>query len=148
VDPGTRVDVVISTGPASLIVPDLGGRSLDEALAAVKNVDLSPHIVYLVQPDTPPGTVIDQAPPASSAARRGQMMNLTIAVPGIVPNVAGMSLDQAQRALAACGYAVGNVAYTQEGMDGKVIRTEPEAGAPLRPGEAVTIYYNNAYESR
>jgi beta-lactam-binding protein with PASTA domain len=33
---------------------------------------------------------------------------------------------------------------TQDGPDGKVARTEPEANASLRPGEAVTIYYHGA----
>jgi beta-lactam-binding protein with PASTA domain len=33
---------------------------------------------------------------------------------------------------------------TQDGGEGKVARTEPEANASLRPGEAVTIYYHDA----
>jgi beta-lactam-binding protein with PASTA domain len=37
---------------------------------------------------------------------------------------------------------VGNVAVTTDGPDGKVARTEPEANAALRPGEAVSIYYH------
>ncbi len=71
-------------------------------------------------------------------------MRLSIAVPGTVPDVTGMTLDAARTALQNAGYRVGNVAITQQGDEGKVVRTEPEANATLHPGEAVTIYYNAA----
>jgi beta-lactam-binding protein with PASTA domain len=53
-----------------------------------------------------------------------------------------MTLDVAKAAIVASGYTIGNVAVTQDGPSGKVARTEPEANAALRPGEAVTIYYH------
>jgi len=143
IEPGTKIKVVVSVGPAQITVPDAGGRGLDDANAAMKAAGLATHIVYLAQAGTPTGTVIAQTPPAASAVRRGDTITLTIAVPGTVPSVADMTLDQAEKALANAGYAVGNVAYTQEGTEGNVVRTEPEAGASLRPGEAVTIYYNS-----
>jgi beta-lactam-binding protein with PASTA domain len=144
IEPGTKIKVVVSMGPAQITVPDVGGRALQDANAAMKDAGLATHIVYLPQADTPTGTVIAQTPPATSAVRRGDTITLTIAVPGLVPSVADMTLDQAEKTLANAGYAVGNVAYTQEGSEGRVVRTEPEAGASLRPGEAVTIYYNSA----
>jgi eukaryotic-like serine/threonine-protein kinase len=142
VEPGTKIGVVISMGPAEIIVPDVGGRSFEDAMNTMRNAGLLPHIVYLPQTDIAAGTVVDQTPPASSTLRRGDTVTLTIAVPGIVPSVAGMALEEAKKALANAGYTVGNTAYTQAGVEGKVVRTEPEAGASLRPGEAVTIYYN------
>jgi eukaryotic-like serine/threonine-protein kinase len=144
IEPGAKIKVVVSIGPAQITVPDVGGRELEDANAAMKDAGLLTHIVYLPQIGTPTGTVIAQTPPATSAVRRGDTITLTIAVPGLVPSVADMTLDQAEKALANAGYAVGNVAYTQEGTEGHVVRTEPEAGASLRPGEAVTIYYNSA----
>jgi eukaryotic-like serine/threonine-protein kinase len=143
IEPGAKINVVVSVGPAQITVPDVGGRALEDADAAMKAAGLAAHIVYLAQSGTPTGTVIAQSPPASSSLRRGDTVTLTIAVPGSVPSVDGMTLDQAEKRLADAGYAVGNVAYTQEGTEGAVVRTEPEAGASLRPGEAVTIYYNS-----
>jgi serine/threonine-protein kinase len=142
VDPGTKINVVISTGPAETVVPDVGGRAFDDAMTTMRNSGFVPHIVYLPQASLAAGTVIDQTPSASSTLHHGDAVTLTIAVPGLVPTLAGMPLDQAEKALAAAGYTVGNIAYTQEGVEGKVVRTEPEAGASLRPGEAVSIYYN------
>jgi serine/threonine-protein kinase len=118
------------------------GRSVGDAVAALHDAGLMQRLEYSLQPGDPVGTVLDESPSAGSAVRHGDTVTLTVVVSGIVPDVSGMSLDQARTALQNAGYAVGNVAYTQSGSDGKVASTEPEAGSSLRPGETVTIYYN------
>ncbi|HEY0797728.1 MAG TPA: Stk1 family PASTA domain-containing Ser/Thr kinase [Candidatus Baltobacteraceae bacterium] len=140
--PPAAINVVVSTGPAAVNVPDLGGQNVTDASTAVANAGLVAHIVYLAQTGTAAGTVISQLPPAASGAHHGDTVTLTVAVPGVVPQVAGMTLDQAKAALINAGYTVGNVAYTQDGTVGTAVRTEPEANGTLRPGEAVTIYFN------
>jgi serine/threonine-protein kinase len=142
VPPGP-INVVLSTGPVSVNVPDVGGQNVTAATNAMQSAGLAAHLVYLAQTGTTAGTVIDQTPAASSSLRKGATVTLTIAVPGVVPDVAGMTLDQAKATLVNAGYTVGNVAYTQDGTGGTAVRTEPEANAALRPGEAVTIYFNN-----
>jgi serine/threonine-protein kinase len=143
VPPGA-INVVVSTGPVSVTVPDVGGQNVTAAVNAMQSTGLVAHLVYLAQTGTTAGTVIDQTPAAASSLRKGATVTLTIAVPGVVPDVAGMTLDQAKAALVNAGYTVGNVAYTQDGSSGTAVRTEPEANAALRPGEAVTIYFNNS----
>jgi beta-lactam-binding protein with PASTA domain/tRNA A-37 threonylcarbamoyl transferase component Bud32 len=142
VPPGP-INVVVSTGPVSVNVPDVGGQNVTDATSAMQSAGLLAHLVYLAQTGTTAGTVIDQTPAASSSLRKGATVTLTIAVPGVVPDVGGLTLDQAKSALVNAGYTVGNIAYTQDGTSGTAVRTEPEANAALRPGEAVTIYFNN-----
>ena len=67
---------------------------------------------------------------------------MTIAVAGSIPDLSGMTLEDAEMALRNAGYAVGNVTETQDGQDGRVSRTEPAANTQLQPGESVVIYYN------
>ncbi|HTV73173.1 MAG TPA: Stk1 family PASTA domain-containing Ser/Thr kinase [Candidatus Acidoferrales bacterium] len=141
--PPAAINVVVSTGPVSVTVPDVGGQNVTDATAAMQNAGLVPHLVYLAQSGTTAGTVIDETPAASSTLSKGATVTLTIAVPGVVPSVVGMTLDQAKAALVNAGYTVGNVAYTQDGTPGTAVRTEPDANSLLRPGEAVTIYFNN-----
>jgi hypothetical protein len=141
--PPAPINVIVSTGPAAVTVPDVGGQNVTDAVNAVQNAGLVTHLVYLAQTGTTAGTVIDQTPAASSSEVGGGTVTLTIAVPGVVPDVSGMSLDQAKAALVNAGYAVGNIAYTQDGTANTAVRTEPEANVALRPGEAVTIYFNN-----
>jgi eukaryotic-like serine/threonine-protein kinase len=141
-DRGSTVTVVVSAGPASAVVPNLAGRGVEDAKAALRDAGLTPRLIFSLQSDQV-GTVIDESPPASTSAKHGSPVTLTIAVSGIVPDVTGMGLEQARTTLQNAGYTVGNVAYTQRGAEGKVASTEPQAGSTLQPGEAVTIYYND-----
>jgi len=143
VDPGTVVSVVLSTGASLLGVPDVGDKTRGEASDALRAVGFVPDIGYSVQPSDASGKVISQTPAASAQAHRGSTVKILIAVPGTVPDVSGMTLEDAKRAIELAGYAVGNITYIQDGEEGKVIRTEPEANASLTPGgAAVTLYYN------
>ena len=143
VDPGTIVSVVVSTGSALVAVPDVGNASPGEASDALRAAGFVPKVQYSVQPSDASGKVISQTPAPNSQAHRGSSIAILIAVPGTVPDVSGMSLDDAKRAISLAGYKVGNITFVQDGVEGTVIRTEPEANATLTPGDAVvTLYYN------
>jgi serine/threonine protein kinase/beta-lactam-binding protein with PASTA domain len=142
VDPGSTVGLTVSTGPVLVSVPDVGAKSPADAVAALQAAGFTPRIQYIVDASNAGGNVSAQDPAANATAPRRSTVTINVAVPGTVPDVANMALDDAKRAIIASGYTVGNVAVTQDGSDGKVARTEPEANASLRPGEAVTIYYH------
>ncbi len=141
---GSTVGVTVSTGPALVAVPDASGRSPADAAALVQQMGLVPRLQYVVDATNASGNVMAQDPPAQTTVPRRSTVTLSIAVAGTVPDVGNMTLDDAKRAILTNGYNVGNVAITQDGASGKVVRTEPEANASLRPGEAVTIYYHPA----
>ncbi|MBV9648129.1 MAG: PASTA domain-containing protein, partial [Candidatus Eremiobacteraeota bacterium] len=143
IDSGSTVNVVVSMGPAGVVVPNVGGRSVADASAALSAAGLLPRYRYAFEPGDPVGAVIDVSPPAGTPAKHGSAVVLTVVVSGIVPNVTGMTLDDAKSALQNAGYRVGNVAYTQVGPEGRVASTEPRAGTSLDPGETVLIYYND-----
>jgi serine/threonine-protein kinase len=65
VDKGSGVDLLVSTGPSSVlqVMPDFIGRTLSETLAAIQEVGLDVDAVsYRDYPGVPPGTVIGQKP--------------------------------------------------------------------------------------
>jgi serine/threonine-protein kinase len=142
IDAGATVGVTVSTGPVIVAVPDVTSKSPADALAALQAAGFTPRIQYIVDASNAGGNVSGQVPAGNASAPRRSTVTIDIAVPGTVPDVTNMSLDDAKRAIGASGYTVGNVAVTSDGPDGKVARTEPEAGAQLRPGEAVTIYFH------
>ncbi len=148
IDAGATVSVVVSAGPGNVVIPEVGGTNVTEAVAALRNAGLEATFVYIVQAGTPSGTVLDEFPAGGTQKARGSQVRLSIAVPGTVPDVTGSTLDAARTALQNAGYRVGNVAITDQGDEGKVVRTEPEANAALHPGEAVTIYYNAPPEAK
>jgi serine/threonine-protein kinase len=141
-DPGSTVNVVISSGPPQITVPDVSGKVLGDAQAALTQAGLQATIEYFVDATSALGTVLKEDPGAGSPARKGSTVTLDIAVPGVVPDVVGKPVDQAQTTLQTAGYKIGNTAYVQEGSDGTVARTEPASGMPLRPGETVLLYVN------
>jgi serine/threonine-protein kinase len=142
IDPAATVGVTVSTGPVLVTVPDVGTKSPADAVAALQAAGFTPRMQYIVDATNAGGDVSAQDPAANSTAPRRSTVTISVSVPGTVPDVTNMSLDDAKRAIVASGYTVGNVAVTQDGGDSKVARTEPEANASLRPGEAVTIYYH------
>ena len=144
VDPGSTVGITVSTGAVLVSVPDVGGKPPADAVTALQTAGFTPRIQYIVDATNAGGNVSSQDPAANATAPRRSTVTISVAVPGTVPDVTNMSLDDAKRAIISSGYTVGNVAVTQDGSDGKVARTEPEANASLRPGEAVTIYYHGA----
>ncbi len=142
VDAGSTIGVNVSTGPALVAVPDASGKSPSDAATLVQTMGLVPRIQYIVDATNAGGNVVAQDPAAQATVPRRTTVTLSVAVAGTVPDVSNMTLDDAKRAILTNGYNVGNVALSQEGAVGKVVRTEPEANAALRPGEAVTIYYH------
>jgi beta-lactam-binding protein with PASTA domain/tRNA A-37 threonylcarbamoyl transferase component Bud32 len=142
VDRGSTVQVTVSTGAPQTGVPDVGGKSPDDARAALVAAGLDAIITYNVDPANAGGNVTAQNPAPNATARRGSKVTLVISVPGTVPDVTGQSLDDAKAAIIKSGYAVGNIADSPDGNEGAVVRTEPEANKELRPGESVVIYYH------
>ena len=153
VDRGTSVDVMVSLGPSSASVPDVGSKPPTDALAALRGAGFVPVITYNVDPTNAGGTVTAQQPGPGESAKRGSKVTIFIGVPGTVPDVAGMLLDDAKSALEKNGYESGNIAFTTDCIgaaagdatpcpadEGKVVRTEPEANKDVKPGEAVTVY--------
>ena len=142
VDPNSEVDVAVSSGPPEIVVPDVGGHVVDDATTAIANAGLQPNIEYVVDQSAPLGTVMKQTPDPGTSVKKGQAVTIDVAVPGIVPDVAGKSTSDAEITLQNAGYKIGNSSYVQEGADGTIARTEPVAGSALRPGETVTLFVN------
>ena len=142
VDPNSEIDVTVSSGPPDISVPDVGGHVVDDASSAIANAGLQPNIEYVVDQTAPLGTVMKQTPDPGTSLKKGESVTIDVAVPGIVPDVAGKSTSDAAITLQNAGYKIGNSSYVQEGADGTIARTEPVAGSALRPGETVTLFVN------
>jgi beta-lactam-binding protein with PASTA domain/serine/threonine protein kinase len=139
--PNSTVTVVVSTGSAAVPVPDVGGKSADDARTALAAGGFTAKINWAIDAANAPQTVIQQVPTAGQRMPKGTTVTLTIPVPGSIPDVTGQTLDAAKKALSAAGYQVGNIVYTQQAgvPDGTVVQTEPAANTNTSPGESVNI---------
>jgi beta-lactam-binding protein with PASTA domain/tRNA A-37 threonylcarbamoyl transferase component Bud32 len=141
VAPRSAVTVAVSTGAVALSVPDVVGQEPDAGLAALRAAGFTAQLAYNVDAGNASGKIAMQSPDGGTQAKKGSLITVYVNVPGSVPDVSGMSLADAEKALRAEGYQIGNIAYTAEGgvQPGQVVRTEPEANSPLRPGESINL---------
>ncbi len=92
----------------------------------------------------PAGAIAAQTPLSGSQAPRGSAVQAVISR-GLrqvqVPNVVGLTAEEAQRQIAAAGLAAGppKTAPSATAAAGTVVETAPAPGAPLAPGGAVTL---------
>lgn len=142
-DHSQTVNVVVSSGGGLANVPNLIGSDLAAAQQQITQAGFSFKVLYQVEPSSANnGQIVGEDPAPGTPAEKGSVVQVTLSVPGEVPDTNGMMLDQAKAQLMNAGYAIGNVTPTKEGAGGKVVRTEPEAGTRLTPGSAVNIYIN------
>ncbi len=80
------VHLVVSKGPELVTVPGLVGLDLEQAREVLHRVGLAlERVGYVARADTPPGVVVEQAPPAGSRVPRSQRVSLVLAVRPLLP---------------------------------------------------------------
>jgi serine/threonine-protein kinase len=145
INAGSTIYVVVSKGGGLAQIPDVRGQDFVTAQQALKAAGFQIAPNFATAPPGPDnGTVTDEQPQGGTTAEKGSQVQLSVSVTGYVPDTDGMTLDDAKKTLLNYGYQLGNVTPTTEGADGKVVRTEPEAGTQLNPGTPVNIYVNSA----
>jgi eukaryotic-like serine/threonine-protein kinase len=150
VDEGTTVELLVSLGPRPIEVPSLGDLALEDARAAVGDVDLSLEVASRTHhPDVPSGAVISQDPEPGATLTRGETVQVVVSEgpePIEVPNLRGEPADEAIATLEGLGFDVeverrgGFGAFLNPGQ---VFDQNPAPGATRRPGDTVTLF---AYE--
>ena len=147
VAPGSTVKAKISSGSDSVIVPDnLINMSPEEAKQAVEALGLVWQLSSdQVASDTVESGKIAQVNPSpGSKVKKGQTITGTVSSGTksvAVPDLTGMTQDQAREALAAKGLKVGSVLTSDDASqrEGLVLFSSPEAGTSVNKGESVSI---------
>ncbi|WP_100585983.1 Stk1 family PASTA domain-containing Ser/Thr kinase [Kitasatospora sp. CB02891] len=132
------VKVVVSRGPERVPVPQVTSRPLAEASKALTDARLTAGTTTEQFSDSvPKGAVISTDPAAGTALAPNSPVALTVSK-GMrpVPDVSGMSRDDAAKALQDAGFTpqiAGLLPF------GKVTEQSPAAGTPRPQGSTVTI---------
>ncbi|MEN8040716.1 MAG: Stk1 family PASTA domain-containing Ser/Thr kinase [Actinomycetota bacterium] len=143
-EPGSTVDVVVSSGPEQFGVPNVIGENVD--IAAIL-IEAQGFIVgereYVATDDVDENLVIAQSPDGGSSAAPGTVVNLIVSAgPSSieVPDVSGKSAETAILELSRAGFT--NIdtedAFSAEVLQGFVIETNPAALQTV-PREATII---------
>src|ERR1700724_78406 len=142
---GSPINLVISSGPQMVTVPNVEGLTQDAATTAITAAKLTVGIVTSQTSNTvATGKVISQDPASGSSAAQGSQVNLIISSgPQMVtvPNVEGLTQDAATTAITAAKLTVGTV--TQQTSNtvatGKVISQDPASGNSVAQGSRVNL---------
>ena len=151
---GSRVRVLVSSGPAQVRVPDVKGDTQSAAEAALSNAGLQPGTITQQPSSTAaPTTVLAQTPRGGSLVRSGTKVNLVVArapTTVAVPSVVGESETAAAATLGGAGLRPSaNEAPTSEPSQvGVVLAQAPAAGSRVRKGSTVTITVGKLAEKK
>jgi len=123
------------------------GQAQEAAQRRLNSAGLKAGVVY-VPSDQPEGTVVSQAPAAGATVRRGARIQLNASLgpnagpTQTVPNVVGMSPQQARARLTSAGFAVQQLTrkVSVRSQSGRVVDEQPAGGRKVPAGSAVTIY--------
>lgn len=147
VEPGSTVTVTLSSGPESVIVPDnLIGMTPDEARQAVEELGLVWKLSsdQVASDSVEKGKVAQINPSPGSKLKKGQTIEGRVSSGSksvAVPDITGMTQEQARKALEGEGLQIGSVLTADDAAqrEGLVLFSSPEAGAPVNRGESVSI---------
>lgn len=143
---GDTVTVDISKGGERGVIPNLIGKSEEDAKKMIEDYGFELGTVKEKESHEEKGTVIEQDPSAGSEGKQGDTINITISdgsgkEMGEVPYVLSMSEDEARAAIEEAGFKVGDVS---EGVssaydNGQVMWQEYNGGTSLEKGTAIDI---------
>jgi serine/threonine-protein kinase len=141
---GSTVTLVVSRGKEKVAVPDVEGRSREEAERLLRDADLQPAVTEREDADADPRTVLEQDPAAGTRVAKGRTVDLVVAkapadVP--VPGVIDETEEDAVETLEDAGFEVDveeTPAETPD-EDGIVLDQDPDPETPRPRGSEVTI---------
>ena len=145
---GRPVTVVLSLGPRRVTVPDLRGKTLPAAQAAISGTGLAlGHILGALAPNhEAPGSVIEQDPDPNAAVppATGVDLLLAMAAPGeryVMPDLVYRNYDQVRPYFETLGFKFGSVKFERyEGVAaGVILRQFPLPGHSLSHEDAVSL---------
>ena len=142
---GSAVALVISTGPAPVIVPNVVNQTQAAATSAITGAGLTVGTITTSSSATvPSGRVISQTPIGGTSVAAGSAVALVISTgppPVIVPSVVNQTQAAATSAITGAGLTVGTITNSSSATvpAGSVISQTPFGGTSVAAGSAVAL---------
>jgi len=143
---GTPVNLVVSSGPELVVVPEVEELSERDAIAALQDLGLRFTTEEEFSSTVASGLVVRSEPAAGTEVQSGDAVLLVVSrgpQPVDVPKLFGLTQAQAEAALTDRGLVMNVSAATQPvldpGQDGLVVAQVPSVGATVLPGDIVTV---------
>lgn len=134
------VRLTVSDGPPPVVVPDVAGLEVDDATDALSTEGFKVARDDAFDETVPAGAVIRTDPGEGKGAEQGSTVTLVVSMgpEGTVPDVVGMTVEEAEGLLEKAGYEVEVRGFGE--LFGGVLESDPAAGEQLEQGGVVTIW--------
>ena len=139
---GQAVTATVSRGVETKTVPDVVGKTKDQATAAITAAGLTlGDVTEEYSASVESGKVVSCDPKAGKVIKHTEKVSLVVSKgkePATIPDVTGMSEDEAKKVLEDAGLKV-EVNKRLGGPFGTVRSTDPAPGSSVKPDSKVTI---------
>jgi beta-lactam-binding protein with PASTA domain len=139
VQQGTSVAIVVSRGPAAVLLPSVVGLPAAVAAKRLQALGVASEQKPIASAK-PPGTVVAQTPASGQSVKPGTPVVLEVSKTSVaVPNVSGQTQQAAAAALKQAGLAATLVQVPSSQQAGTVVAQNPAAGKKVARGSSVRI---------
>ncbi len=138
---GAEVTVVVSDGPEPVVLPNVVGKTSDEARSILEDAGFEVVAAEEFSDTVDEGKVIRQDPVTGAEAVPGSETTIVVSKgPNrvLIPDVRGMGIDEASGELESAGFEVDVIGYSPGSL---VKRMDPEPGLMLERGRTVTLFF-------
>ena len=146
---GSKVTITVNDGPKKLTIPqNIVGMPKSDAVKALKDAGFSDNQIR-VNDDDPKteantakaGTVDSVRPSAGTSLTPEQQVTLTVATgKSVVPNLKGMSVEEAYAAASSNGFSISvERQTTSSAAPGTVFSQDPDYGATAKRSTAIKV---------
>ncbi len=149
--PDTPIDLVVSAGPESVVLPNLEGMTELEATTRLSQLLLTWEIKRTFDDEVPAGRVISHDPVEGTEMKAGDVVALEISQgpePVEVPNLTGMTVDAARSVLAELGLELvvleTRIEVTDPSLVDRIVRQSPSSGLTVAKGSPVAVNLGKA----
>jgi serine/threonine-protein kinase len=141
---GSKVTLVVSSGPAKVSVPDVTGEPEAQAKSDLHAAGFEVTTTTQTSSSGQSGDVISQSPSGNTQALPGTTVSIVVAkapTTSSVPSVSGQSVAAAQATLQGAGFKVNQQSkkVTRASRNGIVLSQSPGGGTTVQKGSTVTI---------
>lgn len=137
---------------ASFDLPSVEGMPIEQAVMTLQALNLEVGTYNDDIANVPVDHVTNQTPEAGQRVRVGRTITLGVNTPADdvpLPNLAGMTLEQASERLESFGFEVGKVTYDfSDQPERTVINQEPVANTPTRTGSGINVVLSRGTQVR
>jgi serine/threonine-protein kinase len=140
--PDSTVKLVVSSGPPLIVVPEVSGRSYDQAVARLREAGFGATRVEEFSDTIPIDKVIRTQPEAGQRAPKGSAVSVVVSKGPdlvIVPDFNNRTISESTGVSEQAGVEIQASGVIGRGR--RVRAQDPPAGAVVKRGTVVTIFF-------